>query len=448
MLLLEGDQEMIRWLAETSPDAAASVLRERASTQSMFAQPLSIVGAMGRQRTASRICSASVRRTGSARKTRRERIGDALTRPFWGALAAAAFLYFGMYLFVGKFGAGVVVDFLEKSVFLRWINPWAVRGAERLIPWPVVRDLFTGEFGILTLGIRYAVAIILPLVTVFFLVFAVIEDSGYLPRLAMLLDGAFKKIGLSGRAVIPIILGFGCDTMATLVTRTLATRRERLIATLLLALAIPCSAQLGVIIGLLHGHPAAFTVWGTVIAASFLLVGFLGARLLPGQGAIFFLEIPPMRWPSPVNVWRKTAGRVIWYMEEVLPFFVYISAVAWAAKAAGVFDALVSSLAVPLGWMGLPPVSAPAFLFGFVRRDYGAAGLYDLHTRHALSVMQLAIATVVLTLFLPCIAQFMIMGRERGWRAAVAITGFVGVAAFAAGLVLARLLPVLGGASW
>ena len=94
----------------------------------------------------------------------------------------------------------------------------------------------------------------LPIVGFFFLVFSVMEDSGYLPRLALLIDRVFKKIGLSGRGVIPIVLGLGCDTMATMVTRTLPTVRERIIATLLLALAVPCSAQLGLIFALLNGR--------------------------------------------------------------------------------------------------------------------------------------------------------------------------------------------------
>ncbi|GFP26308.1 ferrous iron transport protein B, partial [Candidatus Hakubella thermalkaliphila] len=117
------------------------------------------------------------------------------------------------------------------------------------------------DYGIITLGIRYAVAIILPIVATFFIAFSIIEDTGYLPRLAMLIDRAFKKIGLNGRAVIPIVLGFGCDTMATMVTRTLETKRERIIASILLALAIPCSAQLGVILALLAGNTKALWIW-------------------------------------------------------------------------------------------------------------------------------------------------------------------------------------------
>ncbi len=135
--------------------------------------------------------------------------------------------YFGLYQFVGGFGAGKVVDFLETTVFEGHVNPWFERVVGQWVPWPSVQGLFVGEYGVFTLGLRYAIAIILPIVGTFFIAFSILEDSGYLPRLAMLVDRLFKKLGLNGRAVIPIVLGFGCDTMGTMVTRTLETRRWR-----------------------------------------------------------------------------------------------------------------------------------------------------------------------------------------------------------------------------
>ncbi|HVO35343.1 MAG TPA: FeoB small GTPase domain-containing protein, partial [Gemmatimonadales bacterium] len=171
--------------------------------------------------------------------------------PWTGFLLVALVLYFGFYKFVGAFAAGTAVDWIDRVLFGRYLTPAAAAVTRALIPWPVVRELVTGPYGLVTLGVRYAVAIVLPIVSAFFLVFALLEDSGYLPRLALLLDRALKRVGLSGRAVIPLVLGFGCNTMATLVTRTLETKRERVIATLLLALAIPCSAQLGVVLGIL-----------------------------------------------------------------------------------------------------------------------------------------------------------------------------------------------------
>ena len=152
-----------------------------------------------------------------------------------------------------------------------------------------------GQYGIITLGLTYAFALILPIVTTFFIMFSLIEDSGYLPRLAMLVDRVFKFIGLSGRAVVPMVLGFGCDTMATVVTRTLETKRERVLATLLLALAIPCSAQLGVIFAILSGSTAALLIWALAVLVVFLAVGFLAARLIPGDRPSFYMEIPPLQ---------------------------------------------------------------------------------------------------------------------------------------------------------
>jgi ferrous iron transport protein B len=283
---------------------------------------------------------------------------------------------------------------------------------------------------------------VLPLVGAFFLMFAVMEDSGYLPRLALLVDRVFKRLGLSGRAVIPIVLGLGCDTMATLVTRVLDTRRQRVIATFLLALAVPCSAQLGVIIGLLSRHPMGMAIWGGVVLGVFLLSGFLAARLLPGEEARFYLEIPPMRWPSLRNVVLKTFARVRWYAAEVIPLFLLASVVIWIGELTHLFRLAVAALRPAVNLIGLPDQAAEAFLFGFFRRDYGAAGLYDL--RHAMNGLQLLVATTTMTIFVPCIAQFSVTLKERGWKTALAITAFIFPFAFLVGGLLNGLLTALG----
>lgn len=227
-----------------------------------------------------------------------ERLSRWAVRPLTGIPLLLITLYFGLYKFVGSFGAGTVVDFLEGTLFEGYFNPWIISLTNRVVPWEIVRELFVGEYGIITLGLRYAVGIILPIVTTFFLFFSLLEDSGYFPRLALLVDRLFKKIGLTGRAVIPMVLGFGCDTMATMVTRTLETMRERIIATLLLALAIPCSAQLGVILGLLSKFPGALAVWGVCMLLIFLLVGLLASKVVPGESPMFYMELPPCGSPS------------------------------------------------------------------------------------------------------------------------------------------------------
>ncbi len=446
--VLEHDEDALAWLRGRDPLAADRAERVADRLDAALGRPAALAIAVARQRLAGLVAGRAAVRGRPAPRTLRDRAGDWLLHPVPGFAVAAAVVYLGLYQLVGGFGAGVLVDFLEDGVFGGWINPAVERAVAATVPWAPVRDLIAGEYGVVTLGLRYAFAVILPMVALFFLVFALIEDSGYLPRLAHLLDGAFKRIGLSGRAVIPVALGFGCDTMATLVTRTLATRRERVITTLLLALAIPCSAQLGVIIGLLRAHPAALATWAVMLAGTFFLTGFLAARVLPGGGPVFFLEIPPLRAPSARNVWFKTWSRVKWYMREVIPLFLLASVLIWLGRLTGLFDRAVAFLAVPLGWLGLPAGAAPAFVFGFFRRDYGAAGLYDLSGRGALNPAQLTVAAVTLTLFLPCVAQFLLMGRERGWRAASAIAALVTGVALAGGWTVARLLPRLGAASW
>jgi len=227
------------------------------------------------------------------RVTTGERLSTIAVRPLTGIPLLLIVLYFGLYRFVGDFGAGTLVDFLEGELFEGLFNPWITGVVKNLVPWWAIQELLVGEYGIITLGLRYAVGIILPIVATFFLFFSLLEDSGYFPRLALLVDRIFKKIGLTGRAVIPMVLGFGCDTMATMVTRTLETVRERVIATLLLALAIPCSAQLGVILAILSSNPITLAVWSLCLLLVFLLVGFLAARLMPGETPMFYMELPP-----------------------------------------------------------------------------------------------------------------------------------------------------------
>ncbi len=373
-----------------------------------------------------------------------QRLDALLLNPWTGFPILALVIYFGLYQFVGVFGGGTVVDFLENTVFGTWVNPWFERIFAVLLPSETWRSLFVGEYGMLTLGLRYATAIILPVVGTFFLAFSVLEDTGYLPRLAMMLDRLFKAIGLNGRAVIPLVLGFGCDTMATMVTRILETRRERVIATFLLALSIPCAAQIGVILGLLSGHPGALALWALIMLGIFVAAGTLMAGFLPGERPTFFMELPPLRWPSLKNVWSKTVSRMGWYFLEVFPLFILASFLIWIGQVTGLFPKLVAAIVPLVKFLGLPAEAAVAFLFGFFRRDYGAAGLYDLQRSGGMGGNQLLIATVVLTIFLPCIAQFLIMRKERGWGVTLAMSGTILATAFGVGWLLKVALAWTG----
>ena len=445
-LALSGDEEAAAALELEAPGRWAGARAERDQRWG-GAEGFAVAVATARRRMALALLDGVVPASaldGGLTGSRRP-LDRIVLSPWTGFLLVALVLYFGFYKFVGGFGAGTAVDWIDRVVFGRYLTPAAAAVARALIPWTAVRELVTGPYGLLSLGVRYAVAIVLPIVSAFFLVFALLEDSGYLPRLALLLDRALKRVGLSGRAVIPLVLGFGCNTMATLVTRTLETKRERLIATLLLALAIPCSAQLGVVLGILSIWPGAVAIWALVLVLVFLAVGRLAALFLPGEPPSFYLELPRLRLPRPGNVLRKTGARVRWYFAEILPLFLLASVLLWAGDLTGVL-AKATALLVPLvRLIGLPAAAAPAFLYGFFRRDFGAAGLYELARAGLLSPSALTTAAVTITLFVPCIAQFLVMRKERGLKVALSVLVAATTIAFAVGGLVGWLLRSVGG---
>ena len=445
-LLVQGDPEAAEWVAEVESDQGSAAVAELEAATAEFADTAIYRVAYERHRAAEAALDGAVQGGDEEAESRSFRtwLGSALSRPLIGIPALLAVLYFGLFQFVGVFGAGTVVDWLETRVFENGLNPLFQSAFEWLIPWPWLQGLFVGEYGLLTLGVRYAVAIILPIVGTFFLFFSILEDSGYFPRLALLVDRTFKKIGLSGRAVIPMVLGFACDTMATMVTRTLETKRERVLATLLLALAIPCSAQLGVIIAILAGNGAALAVLVGVLTGVFLLVGWLSARIMPGESPTFHMELPPMRVPTFGNVMTKTTSRMQWYFVEVLPLFLLASVLLWFGELTGLLQLTLAGMTPIVGALGLPAETAEAFLFGFFRRDYGAAGLFDLNQEGLLNARQLTVAAVTLTLFVPCVAQFLMMLKERGVKTAMAIFAFTVPFAFGVGALLNQVLRGFG----
>jgi ferrous iron transport protein B len=443
-LLIQGDAEVAELVAAAESDAGEAAIRELETATSEFADTAVYRVAYERHRVAERALDGAVRDDGEGGFRLRDRLGTALTRPLIGVPILLGVLYLGLYQFVGVFGAGTVVDWLEGTLFEERLNPFFEQVFGVLVPWEWLRGLFVGDYGVLTLGVRYAVAIILPIVGTFFLFFSVLEDSGYFPRLALLVDRVFKRIGLSGRAVIPMVLGFACGTMATMVTRTLETRRERVLSTILLALAIPCSAQLGVIVAILAGNGAALSVLALVLGGVFLLVGWLAAQVMPGEGPVFHMELPPLRLPRLGNVVAKTTSRMQWYFMEVLPLFLLASVILWIGDLTGLLQAALRALTPVVALLGLPAETAQPFLFGFFRRDYGAAGLFDLSQQGMLSTVQLTVAAVTLTLFVPCVAMFLMMLKERGVKTALGIVAFVVPFAFGVGAVLNVVLRGLG----
>lgn len=440
LLLLQNDQFL--WEAIQQEPEYRQIEAVRQATQAKFPEPITLVIAQTRHEFADKIEEYVLTNQAESQETRNEWLHYLTVNPITGFPILLLVLYYGIYQFVGVFAGGTLVDKIE-GFFETQINPIVNQVTAQLLPWTVLQDLIANDYGIITLGFRYAIAIVLPVVTTFFLMFSLLEDSGYLPRLSLLVDRLFKSIGLSGRAVIPMVLGLGCGTMATLVTRTLETKRERVIATLLLALAIPCSAQLGVILGLLSQSPMALLIWSGFMLGIFITVGFLSAQVLPGQPFSFYMEIPPLRLPRITTILRKTYTRIIWYFSEILPLFVLASVLIWLGKLTGVFDLLISGLAPLMVSLGLPKAAAPIFLYGFFRRDYGAAGMFDLQHQGILTNQQLVVAAITLTLFIPCIAQFQFMVKERGIKTTLFMITFIVSFALTMGYLVNQFLRIM-----
>ncbi len=445
LLYLAGDKATEEWLAAQGAQNAdlSALAARRERLQDEFTEPLAEILQRARMTAAEAIVRRVVRDTGQIGNRLVQRIGQWSVHRWLGWPMVALVLY-SVYAFVGQFGAGVLVGFLEEDIFNGIINPWFQHIVTTWIPMVWLQNFLVGPYGLWTMGMTYALALILPIVTTFFIAFGILEDSGYFARLSVLSNRAFKVLGLNGRAVLPMVLGLGCVTMATLTTRILHTPRERLIVTFLLALAIPCSAQLGVVMGMLASYgTGAFLIWlGTIIIVLFT-VGWLSGKLVKGRRIPLMTELPPMRLPVMGNVAKKTWSRLKWYLQEVIPLFLIGAALMFTLDLIGVLPWLIRA-GEPLvtGWLGLPKEASAAFLMGFLRRDFGATGLFAMGS--ALSPEQGLVGLVTLTLFVPCIASMLVIVKEQGVKTAVIMLSLITPLAFLIGGLLHRALLLVG----
>lgn len=446
LMIVAGDETLTDWLHENLDEDSLHKIED--ICRRVEAHHRGGVGYLinrCRVKAVNRIVSQVFTESKTERHGFRNQLGNMMMHHIWGIPVLFASLYL-MYLFVGSFGAGFLVDFLEQNLFERFINPWSTSLVEAIIPFEIVRDFLVGEYGLITMALSYAVAIVFPIVGTFFLAFSALEDSGYLPRLAVMVNKIFRLMGLNGKAVLPMILGLGCDTMATLTTRILDAKKDRIIVTLLLALGVPCSAQLGVILGMLGGISfSAMMLWAGIVLLVLFLVGFLAARVLPGDSTDFIYEIPPLRLPQMKNILYKTVGRVDWYLREAVPLFILGTFVLFILDRLKLLT-LIERIASPVieNFLGLPPKAAEAFLIGFLRRDYGAAGLYALQKDGLMDPVQTIVSLVTMTLFIPCIANLFMIVKERGLKTAVWMTLFILPFALLVGGVVNFVLRQLG----
>lgn len=442
LMLLSADRTLTPWVEENLAAASRAAIEAiRIDLDRRLGTPMGAVVSRVRHAATAAVVREVFRTDRAASGSLRERLGAWTMHPVWGVPVLLGVLATA-YAFVGVFGAGTLVDVIEDGLFGRLLNPWATAAVTRWVPWPWLRDLIVGPYGVVTMALTYAIAIVLPVVGTFFVFFGILEDSGYLPRLAVMINRVFSFMGLNGKAVLPMVLGLGCDTMATLTTRVLATRKERVIVTLLLALGVPCSAQLGVILAMLGSISFVATLlWAGIVALTLVGVGWASARLVPGRSSDFLLEVPPLRMPSVANIVIKTVARTEWYLKEAVPLFILGTLVLFVLDRSGAL-AHLQEAARPLvvGWLDLPAEAANSFLVGFLRRDYGAAGFFLLRERGMLDGVQSLVSLVVITLFVPCIANFFMMVKERGLAVASGMVAFIVPFSFLVGGALNAVL--------
>lgn len=445
IMILCGDESLKEWLTAHLPGEVIKEIESlRDESQMKMHGTLSETVNRSRLEMAGEIAEKVIKHIPPEGGRLFYHLGRLSMHPVWG-IPILLIVLFGLYEFVGVFGAGTLVNFFEKTIFGEYINPMATKVVQLLVPVGLIQEMLVGEYGLITVALTYAIAIILPITATFFIAFAILEDSGYLPRLAIMSNKIFSIMGLNGKAVLPMVLGLGCGTMAVMTSRILEARRDRIIITFLLALAIPCSAQLGVILGMLSALSFLATIiWVGCILLVLFVSGYLASKVIKGERTDFFLEIPPIRRPAIANILLKTAGRVEWYLKEAVPLFILGTFVLFLLHKLNLLVILEKTASpVVVNLLGLPEKTTESFILGFLRRDYGAAGLFTMAEKGLLTPVQSLVSLITITLFIPCLANFFMIIKEMGPRIAIAMTAIVFPLAFLTGGALNWILTAL-----
>ncbi|HLV10077.1 MAG TPA: nucleoside recognition domain-containing protein, partial [Halanaerobiales bacterium] len=306
------------------------------------------------------------------------------------------------------------------NIYYQLMNSLSVLlGGEGLLHMILIGNLIDGaidfeqSFGLLTTGIFIPLSAVAPYIIVFYFVLGLLEDTGYLPRLAVLVDNVLHKVGLHGFSIIPMILAFGCNVPAALAIRSLESEREKFIASTLMVISIPCMAQLAMIFGLLGPYGGKYIVYlFLILAMVWVTVGVILNKILPGFSSDLLLEVPPFRIPSFSTIIKKLWIRLSGFFKEAIPLVLFGVFCINLLYVSGVMSGIVNFIAPFLNKIfGLPRDAIYAVLMGFLRKDLAMGLLAPLN----LTIKQLVVASVVLTIYFPCIATFSVLLKELGF---------------------------------
>ncbi len=355
-----------------------------------------------------------------------ENFGWLCRHPVFGVPILFSIIFMMYFLVVDV--ANVLAGWMEQLLWLPVEDK-----INALVPAGLLNDFLIGHYGVLSLGLANAFITVLPILSVFFLAFNILEDIGYIPNVCVLTKRFFEKIGLSGSSIMPLVLGFGCKTMATLTTRSIRSKRERYIAIYLIAFAIPCAAQLGLNMSILGRMGlTAFVIAFSVLAFVEITAGIILNNILKKEKQSDFIqELPKIRLPSLKAVLKKTFYRLYWFLKEAVPVFVYASVTLFLVDLIGLLN-VVKELVRPVmeGFLGLPVQMVDALILCMARHEAAAALIINLVERGQLNYVQCIVAVTITTMFVPCFANIVAMIKELGMKKALIMVVTINLSAF------------------
>ncbi len=395
--------------------------------------------AKARQVWVNRVMKKCVHTEKTERNDLLERFGWASRHPVWGWPIMVVILTL-LYLLVGD------VSQWMSSLFDLYLFAPLQGVVESLVSDPLYQDILIGDYGILTMGIMNAIGTVVPILLLFFFLLSFLEDLGYLPNLSVLSSRMLQHIGLNGKAAMSIILALGCNTMATLTTRLLPSKKERTIAIFIIALGIPCSVQLGVMLAILSSiHLSGlFIVFGTVLVLQVVAALILNRIIPVDQTPHFLIELPPTRLPVMKNVLLKTYLRMKWFLIEALPLFIYSAVFLLTLKYTGLLD-LIRTLLSPVveSFLNLPSNAVEMFIMVLSRREVGAILFKNMVDSGQVDFIQTVVGLTVITLFVPCMSNTMVMFRELGVLKSLLMTGVILFLAIMVGGIMNMVLRTI-----
>ena len=379
--------------------------------------------------------------------TIREHIADITVKPATG-IPIAMIVIFLIFLFIIRIG-NLIIEYLMDPIFYDYYGPWIVGVVNTFYPKGLVHEIligkstlesldFTQSFGLLTTGLYVPFDMVLPFVVTFYLMLSLLEDTGYLPRLAVLVDTGLHKLGLHGSAIVPTILGLGCNVPGALATRIMETEKQRFIAATLMAIAVPCMAQSAMIFGILgkYGMRWILMVYGT-LALLYISLGLVLKRIIKGESPELLLEVPPYRKPDPVTLLKKTWTKAYGFLVEAVPFVllgVFVMNLLYISGVIELLSVLFSPVLTTL--LGLPKEAIVALIMGFLRKDIAVGMLLPL----GMTPQQLTISCVILSTYFPCVATFVVLLKELGIRDMLKATGLMLIVSLTVGVLMRAIL--------